>query len=86
MDDATPMSGEAVSDDALRAEVRGWLAENWRPSGQPMTGPGGAKATPNEAKDSPNETKDSPNEAKDSPNEAKDSPNETMTRPGGDAG
>lgn len=41
MDDAS-----SVGDEALRAEVRDWLKENWRPSDQPMTGPGGWTTTP----------------------------------------
>jgi alkylation response protein AidB-like acyl-CoA dehydrogenase len=36
----------AVTDEALREEVRAWLKDNWKPSGKPMTGPGGWSTTP----------------------------------------
>jgi alkylation response protein AidB-like acyl-CoA dehydrogenase len=36
----------AATDEALRDEVRGWLKDNWKPSGKPMAGPGGWTTTP----------------------------------------
>ena len=34
--------GATLTDDALRAEVRAWLAANWTPLPKPPPGPGGA--------------------------------------------